>query len=119
MAGARTRLAILVLGLLALWLAFGPVGGVLGQDDVRGAVDAAGPLAPVAFVPISGLLALVLVPGRPSAGRTPKPPPNSSQPPCAAHVTIPTRAMAPPDIERAAGASMASRAQISLEMQSM
>ncbi|MBJ7332225.1 MAG: TVP38/TMEM64 family protein [Solirubrobacteraceae bacterium] len=63
MAGARARLATLVVGLAVLWLVFGPVGGVLEKDDVRGVVDAAGPLAPLAFVPISGLLALVLVPG--------------------------------------------------------
>lgn len=63
MAGARTRLAILVAGLAALWVVFGPIGGVLSKDDVRSAVDAAGPLAPLAFVPISGALALALVPG--------------------------------------------------------
>ncbi|MBJ7520733.1 MAG: TVP38/TMEM64 family protein [Solirubrobacteraceae bacterium] len=63
MAGARTRLAILVAGLLALWLVFGPVGGVLSTDDVRDAVDAAGWAAPFAYVLIAGGLALVFVPG--------------------------------------------------------
>ena len=53
MAGARTRLAILVVGLVALWVVFGPIGGVLSKDDVRGAIDAAGSLAPLAFVPIA------------------------------------------------------------------
>lgn len=60
--GPRARLAILVAGLLALWVVFG-LTGVVSRDDVRSTVEAAGPLAPLAFVPISGLLALVLVPG--------------------------------------------------------
>lgn len=60
--GPRARLAILVAGLLALWLVFG-LTGVVSRADVRSAVEAAGPLAPLAFVPISGVLALVLVPG--------------------------------------------------------
>lgn len=56
------RLAILVAGLLALWLVFG-VSGLVSREDVRDTVEAAGPLAPLAFVPIAGALALVLVPG--------------------------------------------------------
>lgn len=60
--GPRTRLAILVAGLLALWLVFG-VSGLVSREEVRNAVEAAGPLAPLAFVPIAAVLALVLVPG--------------------------------------------------------
>jgi uncharacterized membrane protein YdjX (TVP38/TMEM64 family) len=37
--------------------------GLVSRDDVRDTVEAAGPLAPLAFVPIAGVLALVLVPG--------------------------------------------------------
>jgi uncharacterized membrane protein YdjX (TVP38/TMEM64 family) len=60
--GPRARLAILVAGLLALWVVFG-LSGLVSRDDVRDTVEAAGPLAPLAFVPIAGVLALVLVPG--------------------------------------------------------
>lgn len=60
--GPRARLAILVVGLVALWVVFG-LSGLVSRDAVRDTVQAAGPLAPLAFVPIAGLLALVLVPG--------------------------------------------------------
>lgn len=60
--GPRARLAILVAGLLALWVVFG-LSGLVSREDVRDTVEAAGPLAPLVFVPIAGLLALVLVPG--------------------------------------------------------
>jgi uncharacterized membrane protein YdjX (TVP38/TMEM64 family) len=60
--GPRARLAILAAGLLALWVVFG-LSGLVSRDDVRDTVEAAGPLAPLAFVPVAGVLALVLVPG--------------------------------------------------------
>ncbi len=62
MPGPRARLALLVAGLVGLWVVFG-LTGVVREEDVRGWVDAAGPLAPLAFVPISAALGLVLVPG--------------------------------------------------------
>lgn len=60
--GPRARLAILVAGLLALWVVFG-LSGLVARDDVRDTVEAAGPLAPLAFVAVGGLLALIFVPG--------------------------------------------------------
>jgi uncharacterized membrane protein YdjX (TVP38/TMEM64 family) len=60
--GPRARLAVLVAGLVALWVLFG-LTGAIGEEDVRAWVDAAGPLAPLAFVPISAALGLLLVPG--------------------------------------------------------
>lgn len=60
--GPRTRLAILIVGLLALWVVFG-LGGIVDRGDVRAAVGAAGWAAPLAFVPIAAVLALALVPG--------------------------------------------------------
>lgn len=60
--GPRARLAVLVVGLGALWVVFG-LSGVVSRDDVRDTVDAAGPLAPLAFVAIGGVLALIFVPG--------------------------------------------------------
>jgi uncharacterized membrane protein YdjX (TVP38/TMEM64 family) len=60
--GPRVRLAALVAGLVALWVVFGLTGAVR-EEDVRRWVDAAGPLAPLAFVPLSAALGLLLVPG--------------------------------------------------------
>jgi len=60
--GPRTRLAVLVVGLVALFVVFGLTGAVQ-EEDVRAWVDAAGPLAPLAYVPLSAALGLLLVPG--------------------------------------------------------
>jgi len=58
--------ALLVL-LLAAFLVFG-VFEVVSVDNVRTWVDAFGPLAPLAYVPISALLGMALVPGPVLAG---------------------------------------------------
>ncbi|MTD44899.1 hypothetical protein GKE82_11500 [Conexibacter sp. W3-3-2] len=67
MIGPRARLAILVVALLAGFAAFWGF-DVVTKEDVRGWVDAFGPFAPVAYVPISALLGLLLVPGPVLAG---------------------------------------------------
>lgn len=67
MTGARSRLALLVVGLIALWTVFGPL-GLLPAGDVRDVVQEAGPLAPIAFVLISSALGALLVPGALLAG---------------------------------------------------
>ncbi len=67
MLGPRARLgvlvAFLVVGLSAFW-----VFDVVQQQDVRDWVDAFGPAAPVAYVPISAVLGMLLVPGPVLAG---------------------------------------------------
>ena len=60
-------LAALLVLLLAAFLVFG-VFEVVDVDDVRSWVDAFGPLAPLAYVPISALLGMALVPGPVLAG---------------------------------------------------
>lgn len=60
--GPRARLVTLVVGLLGLWVVFG-LSGLVSREEVRAAVDAFGPFAPVAFVVIAAGLALALVPG--------------------------------------------------------
>jgi len=63
----RVRLALLVafvvVGFSAFWLL-----DLVEKEDVRGWVDAFGPLAPLAYVPISTVLGLLLVPGPVLAG---------------------------------------------------
>lgn len=63
----RVRLALLVAFVVAGFSAFW-VFDLVEKDDVRGWVDAFGPLAPVAYVPISTALGLLLVPGPVLAG---------------------------------------------------
>ena len=65
--GPHLRLALLAgtvaAGLLAFW-AF----DLVGIDDVRGWIEPAGGLAPVAYVAVAGLLGVALVPGAVLAG---------------------------------------------------
>lgn len=65
--GATVRLTALAALLAAAGVCFGAL-GVVGASDIGGWADAAGPLAPVAFVPISALLGALLVPGPVLAG---------------------------------------------------
>jgi uncharacterized membrane protein YdjX (TVP38/TMEM64 family) len=58
----RARLALLAGTLAALFVAVG-LSGVVDEDAVRARVDAFGPLAPIAFVPVAVVLGLLLVPG--------------------------------------------------------
>lgn len=60
--GPRARLVLLVVGLAALWVVFG-ISGVVSREDVRDTVESAGPAAPLAFIAIGGVLALIFVPG--------------------------------------------------------
>ena len=62
MTGARARLALLVVGLVALYAAFG-VARVVEPAEVERAVRSAGPLAPLAFVALSAVLGALLLPG--------------------------------------------------------
>lgn len=65
--GPRARLAILAVALLVGFSAFWLL-DLVSKDDVRDWVDAFGPLAPVAYVPISAVLGMLLVPGPVLAG---------------------------------------------------
>ncbi len=65
--GPRARLAILVVALASGFAAFWLL-DLVSKDDVRSWVDAFGPLAPVAYVPISAALGMLLVPGPVLAG---------------------------------------------------
>ena len=63
----RLRLAILVLALGAAAVVFG-IGDLVSVAEVRAAVDAAGPAAPLAYVVLGAVLAALLVPGPVLAG---------------------------------------------------
>lgn len=65
--GPKTRLALLLSSLVAAFVVFW-VGGVLSEARVREWVDAFGAAAPPAYVVISALLGLALVPGPLLAG---------------------------------------------------
>lgn len=67
MRGPRARLATFVVALAAGLVAFSVL-ELVDTGDVRGTVDRAGPLAPVAFVPVSAVLGCLLVPGPILAG---------------------------------------------------
>lgn len=67
MTGPRARLVILVLALLAGFAAFW-LFDLVEKDDVRAWVDAFGPWAPLAYVPISAALGMLLIPGPVLAG---------------------------------------------------
>jgi uncharacterized membrane protein YdjX (TVP38/TMEM64 family) len=58
----RLRLALLIAFLAACLLVFG-VWRPIGADELRDAVEATGPLAPIAFVALAAALALLMVPG--------------------------------------------------------
>jgi len=58
----RARLALLVATLAALWALF-TFTGLVDQDALRARIDAFGALAPLAYVPVSVVLGLLLVPG--------------------------------------------------------
>jgi uncharacterized membrane protein YdjX (TVP38/TMEM64 family) len=63
----RLRLALLVLGLVAAVVCFSVL-DLVSAAEVRRWVDTVGPLAPVAFVFVSGVLGALLVPGPLLAG---------------------------------------------------
>ena len=63
----RVRLGILVVALTVAGAVF-TFGGLVSVDEVRDAGDHLGPLAPLAFVVVSAVLAAVLVPGPVLAG---------------------------------------------------
>lgn len=65
--GPRTRLAVLVAGVAALFVVFGPL-QLVPIAGVRDAIDGAGILAPIAYVVVSGTLGAMLVPGPLLAG---------------------------------------------------
>jgi len=65
--GPRVRLAILAIALLVGFGAFWIL-DLVKKDDVRDWVDAFGPLAPVAYVPVSAALGMLLIPGPVLAG---------------------------------------------------
>ena len=67
MTGPRVRLAILALALLTGFAAFWIL-DLVEKDDVRDWVDAFGAWAPVAYVPISAALGMLLIPGPVLAG---------------------------------------------------
>lgn len=67
MRSPRLRLALLACLLTAGFVLFAVL-DVVDTDDVQGWVDGAGPLAPVAYVPLSALLGCLLVPGPVLAG---------------------------------------------------
>lgn len=67
MTGPRVRLATFVAALAAGLVAFSLL-DVVDTRDVQDAVDGAGALAPVAFVPVSAVLGCLLVPGPVLAG---------------------------------------------------
>ncbi len=58
----RARLALLV-GTLIAAFALVSLSGIADEDAIRARVDAIGPLAPVAYVPVAVVLGLLLVPG--------------------------------------------------------
>ncbi len=58
----RVRLALLVATLAALF-AFVSLSGLVDREAIQARVDAAGALAPLAFVPVAVVLGLMLVPG--------------------------------------------------------
>ncbi len=62
MIGARTRLALLLIGLAALYAVFGVV-RVVERHEVEHAVREAGSLAPLAFVVLAAVLGALLLPG--------------------------------------------------------
>ncbi|CAM3929886.1 TVP38/TMEM64 family protein [Smaragdicoccus niigatensis] len=61
------RLALFVVGLFAVWLVVHTT-GIIDPDAVRGAIESAGPFAPLAYIPISGVLGAIFVPGPILAG---------------------------------------------------
>jgi len=62
LAGPRTRLALLIGGLLAAVVCFSAL-DLVAVADVRAWVGGFGAFAPIAYVPIAGLLGALLVPG--------------------------------------------------------
>lgn len=62
LAGPRTRLALLIGGLLAAVVCFGIL-DLVTVAQVRAWVEGFGVLAPAAYVPVAGLLGALLVPG--------------------------------------------------------
>ena len=65
--GPYARLAVFLLGLGAVFFLV-VVAGLISVDDVRAAVDAAGPVAPVAFVVCAAVAGCAFVPGPLLAG---------------------------------------------------
>lgn len=66
-AGPRTRLVLLVCGLLAAFVSFSLL-DVVSREQVRGVVDPFGPLAPLVYVAVAAVLGAALVPGPILAG---------------------------------------------------
>ncbi|MCE5291856.1 MAG: TVP38/TMEM64 family protein [Nocardiaceae bacterium] len=61
------RLALFVAGLFAVWLVVHTT-GIIDPDAVRNWIESTGPLAPIVYVPVSGVLGAMFVPGPVLAG---------------------------------------------------